>query len=332
MFERYVDMEYLAPLLRLVRSQSLEEDIRLIASEALSLDRFLSTIRGTKLSQFLPSKLSVEDVEKAAWLYYANVLNKLKELSSIAPSIYIAYSMPLIARDLAKTLSALLEGKEVTAEMSVSRHPIVLRAISIGREYGFREVGRVLAKNRLNLLASYLLSPKPETEILDLYVDLEVLRSFAEAWNEYGGEIGAEYLCYRLDAYATRIALNASIIKEQNTIRVVRKNLSTCLVDNYKLLEALEEHAPDRILQVIQTSPYARRAKIESFDEAYHIIRKYSRSRIMRGLAYDPTIPTHSAAVLELILLDVEDIIALASVAPTGLTREAINEILSLSL
>ncbi len=332
--EPILGSEYAAPLLRIVRSMSLEEDIKLAISEASSPERLVAALRGSKLGSLLsPETRATSDVERAAWRYYYNILLKLHWLNTITPEIYSAYSLPLVLRDLARVIYTSLEGGEVrTDQLAAPEHPIIAIAAKTVSEYGYRGLARILRNKGFEAIGTYLLATRPERRIVDIYLDLELVRAFKKAHDKYEGEMGGEHLCYRLDLYAARAALNALFSGDPEVIRAVERNAATCLIDRNSLLAAIGEASLERMLSVLQSTPYIRGAssRVELMELYCHVIRKYSRSRVYRALAYDPTEPTYAVPVLELILLDVEDIVALSVLANIGGPRELLLHSLSI--
>jgi len=331
-----VSYEYMAPLLRIARSLSLEEDIRLAVSEATSPEKLLSALRGSRLGSLLPpTARGSRDVERAAWSYYAEILVKLRELGEIAPQVYAAYSMPLISRDLSIILGAAIEGEEPPREeLSAPSHPLVAQAVKIGIEEGSMGLSRLFTARGLSLLGSYLRQVKPDKRIANMYLDLEVLRLFRDAYYLYRGEIGGEHLCYRLDLYAARASGNALLLANPEANKALERELETCLIDRDKLLEAVFEASLERLVPVLQTTPYIAGAasRMDLMELFCHMIRKYSRARIYRNIAYDPTSPGYSIPVLELLLLDVEDVVALSILSQIGGPRELVAHTLSIQL
>ncbi len=322
--------DYVAPILRVVRRMSLEEDIRLLASQMASLEQFLQAVRGTRLAARAARLEGVDDVEEAAWGFYADVLAKLAPLESVAPRTYGAYSMLALAPWLARLVRASIAGSE--PPRSLPRHPLLRNVARILGEAGVRALPPLLEGHGLRHLALFARSPRLDPAALELAVDLDTLSSFSEALRELGESRGAEHVCYRLDALAVRAAGTAALLESRDARRAVEGSLVTCLASRHRLLEAVEEGAVERVAAALHGTPYHAylSPRLPPAEAAYHAVRKYSRARLAGSLASDPTEPGHAAAVLELIALDVEDVVALATAAFAGLGRDVVGDVVSL--
>ncbi len=335
MSEQVLGPDYAAPLLRIARSMSLEEDIKLAVGEAQSPERLVAAIRGSKLGALLPSTATLDDVELAAWKYYSSIMDKLAPLYTIAPSIYKAYSLPLILRDIARIVLTIAGGGEVKKEeLAAPENRIVSAILRASSEHGYRGLLYSLQRQGFNTLYGYLRTGRPERRLLDLYMDLELVVAFREAVDKYGDSPEAQHLCYRLDLYAARAATSAVFSGDVEAVRALEKTIDTCLINRASLVSAVSEASPERLVAVLQSTPYARggASRAELMELYCHLIRKYSRARLARSLAYDPTSPGYAAAVLELILLDVEDVIALTVLSNIGGPKELLGYSLSIQV
>ena len=326
-----VSSDYVAPILRIVRAMSLEEDVRMLVGQTASLNQFLQAVRGTRLAARLQQLRGVEDVERAAWGYMMDALLKLKPLEALMPRTYTAYSLLAVSGWLARLVKAGLRGEEPPRD--VPQHPLLRRAARVVAEAGVRALPRLLAEHGLSGLAELLRSPRVEEQAVDLALDLDLVEAFAGAAEEAGGSIGWQHACYRLDALAVRVAGNAALLGSRDVARTVSERLRTCLVQRQRLLDVIEEGSLDRIGAALHATPYQQYMpqRLGPVEAAYHAVRKYSRSRLPGSLAYDPTEPGHAVAVLELLALDVEDVVALATAAFAGLPRETVAEVVTVT-
>ncbi len=330
--EDMLTLEYLAPKLRIVRRMSLEEDIKLLSSQASSIEAFVSASRGTRLATRLPSQPSLADIERAAWSYFSDILIKLVDAQYIVPNIYGAYALVYLGGMITRMLSELLEGRELARE-EYGKHPLLETVVRVSSEYGIRGLASLFEKHGLNLLARTLRAPRPEKKIVELAVDIELVRKFREALAEVGDEPGREHVCHRLDAFSVRAAANAALLGIRDVQKMVTENIATCYVDVYKLVEGVEEGSIDLVSQAIHMSIYSAytSSKLPLTEAMYHSTRRLSRQKLARNLATDPASRGHVASVLELLLLDVEDIVVLATAAYAGLPRDLVTELVSIT-
>jgi hypothetical protein len=324
--------DYVAPLLRVVRRMSLEDDIRLLASQMANLDQFMQAVRGTRLAAKAHKLQSIDDVEAAAWSYYVDVLLKLRPLEATVPRTYNAYSMLALAHWVSKLIRSAISGLELPR--NIPDHPLLRDTARTLAEAGVRALPPILEHYGLTRVAEYARSPRLEVPAVELAVDLDVISLFAAARQELGDSRGVEHVCYRLDALAARAASTAATLDAREVKRMVVEALETCLLPRSRLVEAVEEGVLERIIAAVHGTPYHQHLspKLAPGEAVYHAVRKYSRTKLPGSLAYDPTEPGHAAAVLELLTLDVEDVVALATIAFAGLGREVALDALSLPI
>ncbi len=324
-------MDYAAPILRIVRSMSLEDDIRMLVSQAGSVEQLLQAVKGTRIAAYVSSVRSVDDVEEAVRAFHLSMLEKLSFLYSIVPSTFNAYSMLIVAGRLASLIKASVKGEE--PPRALPRHPLLRRVSRTLAEAGIRAVRPILIEAGFTNLASYIASAKLEPALIDLYLDLDLANMFGRALIEVGDSRGGEHVCFRLDAIAVRLAGNAALIGTRNVRRLATRSLKTCKLDDGKLREAVEEATIERIGAAIHATPYQAHMspRLPVAEAAYHAIRKLSRKKLQGSLAHDPTEPGFAAAVLELLELDAEDVTALAIAAFAGLPREVVSDVVSLA-
>ncbi len=326
-------MDYAAPLLRLARAASLEDDVRLLLSQAGSPEQLLSGVKGTRLAAKAARLEGVDDVEEAAWSYLIDILVKLHVLDSIVPAVYRAYTLYAAQHHLLRILRAGLEGVE--PPRTLPELPVLQAVSKAVAERGVRGAAPILERQGLVMLASVVKSPRIERELVELASDIDLLKAFAAAVREVGLGAGGEHACYRLDALAVRATGTAIALVEasREAARILKESLEACLIPRQRLLEAIEEQSFDRLTAAIHASPYpySPSTQLPGVEAVFHAIRRYSRQRLLRSLASDPTEPGHAVAVLELLTLDVEDVVALSAAAFAGLPREALQEVVTVT-
>ncbi|HIQ55122.1 MAG TPA: hypothetical protein EYH59_00365, partial [Pyrodictium sp.] len=120
----------------------------------------------------------------------------------------------------------------------------------------------------------------------------------------------------RVDIIAIRAAVNACLYKLPEKLRkYVIEYMSTYRLDRRTLAELVAMGDIESILATMRETPYGvvSGSDLTLIDEQISLIRKFVRRILVRCLATNPLSPCLVTAVLELLLLDIEDLVALTT-------------------
>jgi len=316
---------YIAPRLRSYRLLSLEQDLFTLRGYVSDLKAFLQVLRTTSIAPYLPEEEpGLADAELAAWRMYADILSELAPIiPPDADPIHNFYYVYTISRDLmligktALQRGRVAELEELIAPESPEVGRVFERAVEAGfigfmeglREIGFREAVRLLEEAEASTPG-----------IVDLALDVEVLGAVREARKRVGG-LAASILCPRMDIVALRTVSNVMSQKlPEAALNVLRSKFACCRLPRDQLVSAFSWQDLSSLAALLRETPYgtASGEAYEALSEQYELIRRASRRRLLGGLAASPFDPATIAAMLELLLLDIEDLSILLVAAYTG--------------
>lgn len=336
--------EQVAPTLISVRTRAFElsRAVAYIVSHASGREEALSVLNATLLGKIVETGIaSLYEAETVAYKLLAQQYARIERvLPPSENSIVRAYSTIVDTRDILVAHSFLSSGKPVEeASLAAPNSPVIKKIIAGTSEKGLTALPEIL-KSLGYTLASTLLEVG-ETP-LGLAFDLELLSSFTNALNEYAGTPAENILCHRLDIYALRIAAGVAPLAKKNPriAEIVKPLFNTCRLDRDKLVGVIEETDYYTALeQALAGSPYvttamaaARAETLPLVDTVIHNIRKKLHRLAVRYSLSDPLEEWFACPVMELMLLSVEDVSALASSFEMGLARESLPLVISVTV
>ncbi len=330
----HVDIDYMVPKARVARLQTLEEDLRMVLSQYTGDERTLEVFRSTKLSRYI-EQVSPSNVEKAAYKYYVEMLDRARRmLPSEGQPIYHAYQVVVVARDLHLAAAAVLRGEPVPEnELVTVGDPLVAKAVELLRERGVTGIAQSLRLLGLETAYAYVKQAGVTLSVADVAValDLELLDSFRRACSVVRDLPGEAATCSRLDVLSARVALNATSMRLSEKLRrVVAEHLATYKVRERVLAYAVEAGDYDAATRALMDTPYGRPSEKLPLLEGFTArVRKYSRRMARSAFSAYPLHVGLLAALLELVLLDVEDVTTIAVAAFSRMPRDVLMEMVS---
>ncbi|RUM46868.1 MAG: hypothetical protein DSY37_04295 [Hyperthermus sp.] len=318
----------------IAKSKSYEDDLRSLLSQYQPTRDFLELFRATKIGRYLPGERGVIDpasLERAAYKYYTVVAREALEdsLTGSAVTIYDAYQSIVTARDVEIIARAALQGREVRLEELIAPEaPQVFMARRAGEETG--DPSRVLRAAGMKRAAE-IVARRRSSELVTVAVDIEVLGKFVQAYEEASTLTAKKLLGNRVDILAARTSFTlASLAPETEIMEAYEAVLETHMLPKDKVIEAMRNKDRESLERIFTEHIPGRIPEgFNALDALVFGLRRENRRLAKHVFIREVLTPETAAGLLELLLLDTEDAIAMALSSYSGQPREILANMVS---